>query len=91
MRTAILTAALLLTTAAPAAAQSFRPEIAGPAFCHLIRQGVDPELAVRHVIQMSWDNNRRDTQIMINGRREDTDVAGFMAYISRNCPPGQVY
>ena len=84
----LITIAASLLIAAPAAAQSFRPDVAGPVFCDLIRQGVNPELAVRHVIQMTWDDRRRVTYVIADNKRQRSDVAGLVSYIKWHCAGG---
>lgn len=72
------TAALLSPAAAPALAESFRPNVAGPLFCNLYRQGVHRDMALRHSIAVAWDQRRTASQ------RQD-DVAAMVDYVRANC------
>jgi hypothetical protein len=79
----LITGALILLMASPAAGQSFYPNIAGQRYCDLRKVGVSSDEAIKAAIKDNIAPYRTSPKVMVSGIELSLDQLDFIEYVKR--------
>lgn len=79
----LISFAIALLVAAPVAAQSIYPNIAGARYCTLRGMGVSHDEALTIAIRDGYSHDRQPVMVTVDGQRRSLDVVEFARWVTR--------